>query len=152
MTNVAPRAEHFIAGYEHSLDALHALVASVAAAPNWQEKYRQLMQAGRLLPAFGQIWQTEDARVRGCESAAWLWHYHQEGKHYFLADSDARIVKGLTALLLAALNGHSGSEIAQFDAIQYFDSLGLGNQLSPSRTNGLYALVQRMQTLAKETQ
>ncbi|SQH75401.1 putative Fe-S metabolism protein (sufE-like) [Shewanella benthica] len=109
-------------------------------ANNWQERYRQIMILGKTLPKLEDEFRVEQALVRGCESNAWLYHSEIDGKHYFLADSDARIVKGLVALLLTACHGKSADEIAAFDIEAYFDRLGLTGQLSPSRTNGLFAL------------
>lgn len=109
-------------------------------ANNWQERYRQIMILGKTLPKLEDEFRVEQAQVRGCESNAWLYHSEIDGKHYYLADSDARIVKGLVALLLTACHGKSADEIAAFDTEAYFDRLGLTGQLSPSRTNGLFAL------------
>ena len=109
-------------------------------ANNWQERYRQIMLLGKTLPKLEDEFRVEQAQVRGCESNAWLYHSEIDGKHYFLADSDARIVKGLVALLLTACHGKSTDEIAAFDIAAYFDREGLTGQLSPSRTNGLFAL------------
>ncbi|RTR34976.1 SufE family protein [Shewanella atlantica] len=117
-------------------------------ANNWQERYRQIMLLGKALPKLDEEFRVEQAQVRGCESNAWLYHCEIEGKHYFLADSDARIVKGLVALLLAACHGKSSEEIATFDIEGYFDRLGLTGQLSPSRTNGLFALAKAIKASA----
>lgn len=109
-------------------------------AGNWQERYRQIMLLGKMLPKQPDELRNESAQVKGCESNAWLYHSKIEGKHYFVADSDARIVKGLITLLLIACNGKTSAEIALFDLRPYFKQLGLEGQLSPSRTNGLLAL------------
>ncbi|MFQ6370749.1 SufE family protein [Shewanella sp. YIC-542] len=129
---------------------LQQAVEAIAAARSWQDKYRLLMQAGKLLPPLPAMWQTEAARVRGCESAAWVYHLQSQQQHLFLADSDARIVKGLIALLLSQMNNATAARIAEFSAEAFFQQLGLAGQLSPSRTNGLYALVQAMKTLSDE--
>ncbi len=117
-------------------------------AGNWQERYRQIMLLGKSLPKLDEHFRVEGAQVRGCESNAWLYHCEIEGKHYFIADSDARIVKGLIALLLIACNGKSSSEICAFDPDNYFSQLGLQGQLSPSRTNGLLALAKAIKSAA----
>ncbi|WP_394148504.1 SufE family protein [Shewanella atlantica] len=116
-------------------------------AGNWQERYRQIMLQGKSLPTLDDNYRVEPAQVRGCESNAWLYHSQIDGKHYFLADSDARVVKGLIALLLAACNGKSDDEIRSFDIEGYFDELGLTGQLSPSRTNGLFALAKAIKAV-----
>ncbi|MEI6859100.1 MAG: SufE family protein [Shewanella sp.] len=117
-------------------------------ANNWQERYRQIMILGKILPELEDEFRVGQAQVRGCESNAWLYHSEIKGKHYYLADSDARILKGLIALLLIACHGKSTDEIASFDIDVYFDRLGLTGQLSPSRTNGLFALAKAIKALA----
>jgi cysteine desulfuration protein SufE len=114
----------------------------IEQANNWQDKYRQIMLLGKLIPPLAAEFKHADAQVKGCESQAWLYHHSLNGQHFYLADSDARIVKGLIGLLLANCQGKTTEQIHQFDVKQYFDRLGLSGQLSPSRTNGLTALAQ----------
>lgn len=123
----------------------------IEQANNWQEKYRQIMLLGKKLPNLADELRHECAQVKGCESQAWLYHCQIDGQHFYLADSDARIVKGLIGLLLVATQGRTSSEIAQFDIAVYFENLGLNGQLSPSRTNGLHALAQAIARYATET-
>ena len=123
----------------------------IEQATNWQEKYRQIMLLGKKLPNLAEAFRHEGAQVKGCESQAWLYHQQIDGQHFYLADSDARIVKGLIGLLLVATQGRTSSEIAQFDIALYFEHLGLNGQLSPSRTNGLHALAQAIARYATET-
>ncbi|MEF1217577.1 SufE family protein, partial [Photobacterium damselae] len=85
----------------------------------------------------------------GCESQVWLHHEVRDHHFYFIADSDARIVRGLIALVLAAFNGKTAVQIQQFDIDAYFDQLGLINHLSPSRGNGLKAIVEEIKDLTK---
>ncbi|MCE9685657.1 SufE family protein [Shewanella sp. AS16] len=146
MSSTSPPDAAFLA----PLASKAEILALFAQAPNWQEKYRQLMLLGKRFPALANEFRVEAAQVRGCESNAWLYHRQLAGKHYFLADSDARIVKGLIGLLLAANQGLSAAEIAAFDADAYFNTLGLSGQLSPSRTNGLYALAGAIKACAAE--
>jgi cysteine desulfuration protein SufE len=115
-------------------------VSLIEQASNWQEKYRQIMLLGKKLPNLAHELRVESAQVKGCESQAWLYHLQIDEQHFYLADSDARIVKGLIAVLLVATQGKTSQQIATFDVNQYFDTLGLSGQLSPSRTNGLHAL------------
>lgn len=125
--------------------------ADFAGARDWQEKYRHIMLLGKKLPKLDDSFKQEEAQVRGCESNAWLYHKVIDDKHYFVADSDARIVKGLIALLLASSNGKHSEEIAAFDIPAYFKALGLEGQLSPSRTNGLYAVAKAIKDYATST-
>ncbi|MBR9727980.1 SufE family protein [Shewanella intestini] len=115
-------------------------VAHIQRASNWQEKYRQIMLLGKQLPEFPAHLQQDAAQVKGCESNAWLYHQAQDNQHYFIASSDARIVKGLIAIILSETQGKSRVEISQYDLNKHFQQLGLSGQLSPSRTNGITAL------------
>lgn len=117
-------------------------------ATNWQERYRQLMLLGKQLPRLPTEQRTPQVQVQGCESDAWLYHCQINGQHYYLGDSDARIVKGLIVLLLAAFNGKNTDDINAFDHEAYFEQLGLSGQLSPSRTNGLHALIKAIKYYA----
>ncbi|QYJ98367.1 SufE family protein [Shewanella alkalitolerans] len=119
-------------------------------AANWQERYRALMLLGKRLPPLHEDLRQESAQVRGCESNAWLYHREIDGRHYYLADSDARIVKGLIALLLTAVQGQDKKTIAALDLHEYFDRLGLSGQLSPSRTNGVLALAEAIKAAANQ--
>lgn len=130
--------------FAYQVEDAATLLARFEQAPNWQERYRQIMLLGKVLPSLTNELRLESAQVKGCESDAWLYHLEQDGKHYFLADSDARIVKGLIGLLLSACHGKQSDEILAFDPSAYFKQLGLEGQLSPSRTNGLHALAKAM--------
>lgn len=130
--------------FDYQVEDAATLLARFEQAPNWQERYRQIMLLGKTLPTLADAFRLESVQVKGCESNAWLYHIEQDGKHYFLADSDARIVKGLIGLLLSACHGKQSDEILAFDPSAYFKQLGLEGQLSPSRTNGLHALAKAM--------
>ncbi|BDQ64970.1 SufE family protein [Shewanella xiamenensis] len=130
--------------FAYQVEDAATLLARFEQAPNWQERYRQIMLLGKTLPTLADAFRLESVQVKGCESNAWLYHIEQDGKHYFLADSDARIVKGLIGLLLSACHGKQSDEILAFDPSAYFKQLGLEGQLSPSRTNGLHALAKAM--------
>ncbi|MCL1159003.1 SufE family protein [Shewanella inventionis] len=125
-----------------------AAVNHIEQAKNWQDKYRHIMLLGKQLPTLADNFKQADAQVKGCESQAWLYHHQLNGQHYYLADSDARIVKGLIAILLVANQGKTTEQINQFDVSHYFDTLGLSGQLSPSRTNGLAALANAIKLYA----
>jgi len=112
----------------------------------WQERYRLLMQWSKSIAAKPAIRLPENT-VKGCESSAWLAHQALHGKHYFALDSDSRVVKGLGAFLLLQLNGKSAEEIRQTDLESVFRELEFEKHLSPSRSNGFYALMQRVKEL-----
>jgi cysteine desulfuration protein SufE len=116
---------------------------------DWQSKYRVLMQLGKKLPALPEKMRQNEYLVRGCESRAWLLHYYDElqDKHFFVLDSEARIVKGLLAVMLSLVNGMSSTELQQFELQKTFDTLNLKPYLSQSRGNGLSAMVQRIKAI-----
>lgn len=128
-------------------DAVAALETFQQAA-GWEQRARLLMQWGERLPALGDADKCESNRVLGCESQVWLVGALHNGHWQFAAASDARMIRGLVALLLARVNGLSASELQQVDLPQWFNQLGLSRQLSPSRSNGLNAVLQRMNELA----
>ncbi|MCU1750865.1 SufE family protein [Pseudomonas sp. 6D_7.1_Bac1] len=128
-------------------EALVALETFQAAA-GWEQRARLLMQWGERLPTLSDEDKTDTNRVHGCESQVWLVGALQDGHWQFNANSDARLIRGLVALLLARVNGLSAEELRQVDLPDWFNQLGLSRQLSPSRSNGLNAVLQRMNELA----
>ena len=113
-----------------------------AAAHGWENQYRLIIQLGKRLPGLPAKWQQEEFRLKGCESQAWLKGEQGENdRWHFACDSDARIVRGLIVIVLAALNHQSAEAIQTFDMETYFTELGLEKHLSPSRGNGLRAIV-----------
>ncbi|MGQ7958958.1 SufE family protein [Pseudomonas sp. SP16.1] len=125
-------------------DALEAF----AACPGWEQRARLLMQWGERLAPLSEAERCEANRVHGCESLVWLVAEQQDGAWQFRAGSDARLLRGLLAVLLARVDGLRGEELAALDLADWFDQLGLARQLSPSRSNGLHAVLQRMRELA----
>ncbi|KPN92547.1 SufE family protein [Pseudomonas nunensis] len=117
-------------------------------AGSWEQRARLLMQWGDRLPALSDVDKVDANRVHGCESQVWLVGALQDGHWQFAASSDARLIRGLVALLLARVNGLSAVELQQVDLPDWFSQLGLSRQLSPSRSNGLNAVLQRMNELA----
>lgn len=107
----------------------------------WEDRYRQIIQWGKLLPVMPEELKTEQVLVSGCESEVWLVAQQHAEAWWFCADSDARIVRGLIAIVLAALNGKTSAQISAFAMDDYFTQLGLLAHLSPSRGNGLQAIV-----------
>ncbi|WP_330206333.1 SufE family protein [Pseudomonas sp. AM14(2022)] len=118
-------------------------------AAGWEQRARLLMQFGDRLPPLDDADKCEANRVHGCESQMWLMGELQDGHWQFSAASDARMIRGLVALLLLRVNGLSAAELRQVDLPEWFNQLGLSRQLSPSRSNGLNAVLQRMNKLAK---
>lgn len=121
---------------------------------DWEDKYRFLLDLGRELPTMGDELRTDDNIVRGCQSQVWL-HYRREGdndspdqKLVFDIDSDAHIVRGLIAIVLAALNERTPREILDTDIEAIFAQLDLMSHLSATRGNGLRAMVGRVREIA----
>lgn len=126
--------------------ACKALTA-FAQAPGWEQRARLLMQWGERLEPLDDGERSEANRVAGCESQVWLVGERQNGRWHFRAASDARLIRGLLAVLLARVNGLDANELTQVDMADWFASLGLSRQLSPSRSNGTNAVLQRMREL-----
>lgn len=116
--------------------------ALFAAAHGWEARYKQLIKLAKQLPPLAEQDKVDANAIHGCESQAWLLaEQDTQGRWQFHCDSDARIVKGLMAVVLAALSNKTAAEIAAFDMDAYFEGLQLLNHLSPSRGNGLKAVV-----------
>jgi cysteine desulfuration protein SufE len=118
-------------------------------ASGWEQRVRLLMQWGERLPPLSEADKCDANLVNGCESQVWLVGRLQDGHWQFAASSDARLIRGLVALLLARVNGLSAEELQQVDLPEWFNQLGLSRQLSPSRSNGLNAVLQRMRQLVQ---
>lgn len=118
-------------------------------AAGWEQRARLLMQFGDRLPALDDAQKSETNRVHGCESQVWLVGDLRDGHWQFRASSDARMIRGLVTLLLLRVNGLSAADLKQIDLPDWFNQLGLSRQLSPSRSNGLNAVLQRMNELAR---
>jgi len=125
-------------------DALEAF----SNCPGWEQRARLLMQWGERLEPLSDAERREDNRVHGCESLVWLLAEQRDGKWHFRATSDARLLRGLLAVLLVRVEGLNGEELTALDLVDWFHQLGLQRQLSPSRSNGLNAVLQRMRELA----
>lgn len=124
------------------------IVDTLSFFDGWEERYKYIIDLGKELPPLADEHKTERNLVRGCQSQVWLVSQAEDGKLYFYADSDAFIVKGLLAVVLAAYNGKSPAEVTAFDIEGYFERLNLLKHLSATRGNGLKAMVQRIQTIA----
>ena len=118
---------------------------------DWMDKYQMLIDLGNDLEPLDAKYKTEQNLIDGCQSRVWLQADYVDGQIVFTADSDALITKGIIALLIQVLSGHTPSEIANAD--HYFiDRIGLNEHLSPTRSNGLLSMVKqiRMYALAYE--
>ncbi len=125
-------------------------LAEFAACPGWEQRARLLLQWSERLPALTEAECTEERRVHGCESRVWLEVQRHDGLIHARAVSDARLLRGLLCLLLARVNGLTPGELAAVDLNDWYQQLGLGRQLTPSRSNGLHAVLKRLQEQAQE--
>ena len=125
-----------------------AALDSFEHCSGWEQRARLLMQWGQRLPELNDADKTEANRVHGCESLMWLVGEQVDVHWQFAASSEARLIRGLVALLLARVNGLSTQALQQVDLPEWFNQLGLSRQLSPSRSNGLNAVLVRMRELA----
>jgi len=116
---------------------------------DWEDRYRYLIELGQSLPPINEDEKSETNKVHGCTSQVWLIVDDNEGKLHFCGDSDAMIVKGLVATLIALYSNLSASEITKIDAIKILDNLNLREHLTSQRSNGLIAMVNRIQDEAK---
>lgn len=123
------------------------IVERFNAIPDWEHRYREIIQLGKRLPELPEALRTETYKVKGCQSQVWLAPQLQDGAVSFQADSDAAIVRGLVALLLEVYNGHPPAEILAADET-FLDRIGLIEHLSQTRSNGLSAMIKQIKYYA----
>lgn len=117
---------------------------------DWEERYAFIIDLGKQLPEFPDDERREENYVHGCQSQVWLIHHQDKdsGKLYLLIDSDAIIVRGLAAIILVALNGKTPRELLATDIDELFEQLDLFRHISPTRGNGLRAMVGKIRDIA----
>ncbi len=123
-----------------------------AMLPGWEEKFRYLIELGEKLPPYPEEYRDGEHRIFGCQSMVWLKADMEDGKLLFVADADAAIVRGLIAVLMIAYNDKSPEEILSFNIDNWLESLGLRSQLTPTRSNGLDAMIKRLKSYARQGQ
>lgn len=107
----------------------------------WEDKYRQLILLGKKLPPLPEAFEAQASEIAGCENRVWLgYQLSGKGTLHFFGDSEGRIVRGLLAVLLTAVEGKTAAELLAHSPLALFDELGLRTQLSASRSQGLTAL------------
>ncbi|MCB1700786.1 MAG: SufE family protein [Halioglobus sp.] len=126
------------------------ILDSLGFFDSWEERYKYIIDLGKDLPPMPADLHTEDRLVRGCQSMVWIDTSLQDGRLQLAVDSDAFIVKGLLGVVLAAYNNKTPDEILAFDVDAYFEQLDLLRHLSPTRGNGLRAMVQRIKDIARQ--
>lgn len=131
-----------------SLPNTEEILEDLSFFDTWEERYKYIIDLGKALPAFPEELHTPERLVKGCQSNVWLEVQSSKGRIQFLVDSDAIIVKGLLVLVLAAYNDKTPQEILAFDIDGYFGQLDLERHISPTRGNGLKAIVAKINDIA----
>ena len=116
----------------------------------WLDKYEYLIELGKSLGPFPEEKKTEDRLIKGCQSRVWLDSELRDGRLYFQADSDAIITRGIIALLIGVYSGRTLEEIAG-DDFGFVEEIGLKDNLSPTRANGLVSMIETIKEMAKDS-
>jgi cysteine desulfuration protein SufE len=133
-----------------STNTIESLQADFELLDDWEERYRYVIELGRLLPTFDEKWRTPQYKVSGCASQVWI-HAEPDGRVLkFTGDSDALIVKGLIAVIFMMFSGKTPEQILAQDAAAVFARLGLKDHLTPQRSNGLFSMVARIKSDARQ--
>ena len=125
------------------------IVEDFSLFEDWMSRYEYIIDLGKKLEPFDDSLKTEENLIHGCTSRAWVTAEYKDGKLYYKGDGEAIITKGLLYLLFSVVNGLSPEEIAGAD-ITFVKDIGLTTHLSPTRTNGLMSMIQRIKDIAKQ--
>ena len=123
------------------------IIEEFSGFDDWMDKYQLLIDLGTEQAPLDEKYKTESNLRDGCQSRVWLQCDYEDGKLVFTAESDALIVKGIVALLIRVLSGHTPKEIVDAD-LYFIDQIGLKDHLSPTRSNGLLAMMKQMKMYA----
>lgn len=129
------------------IEMQNKIVEEFDAMNDWDERYAQIIKMGKELPPLPEEIKSNKYKIVGCQSQVWIHAKLEEGKVYFMADSDAMIVKGLIALLVRVYSGRTPQEILTTQP-DFLKKLGIDNHLSPTRKNGLAAMLKQIQMYA----
>ena len=149
------KLERFLAASDDTpvLVPIEQIIDDFAFLDEWEDRYRYVIELGKALPGLPEDKQTAANKVQGCASQVWLVSHVADGGADpvmdFEGDSDAHIVRGLVAIVLAVYSGRPASQIAATDAIEIFDRIGLVEHLSSQRANGLRSMVKRIREEAR---
>lgn len=130
-------------------ESKQSIIDDFSMFDEWLDKYEYIIELGKKLDSFPENKKTDDRLIKGCQSRVWLDWEVKNGKLYFTADSDAIITKGIISLLISVYSGRSEEEIAG-DDFSFLEKLGLKENLSPTRANGLESMVETIKRAAKE--
>lgn len=130
-------------------EAENEVVDTFSMYDEWLDKYEYLIDLGKNLEAYPEECKTEDKLIKGCQSRVWLDYKVQDGRINFKADSDAIITKGIISLLISVYSGRTPEEIASSD-FGFIEKIGLKENLSPTRANGLASMIATIKAVALE--
>ena len=130
-------------------ESKQSIIDDFSMFDEWLDKYEYIIELGKKLDFFQENKKTDDRLIKGCQSRVWIDWEVKDGKLYFTADSDAIITKGIISLLISVYSGRSAEEIAG-DDFSFLEKLGLKENLSPTRANGLESMVETIKRAAKE--
>ena len=128
-------------------EAQDEIIAEFSELDDWMDRYQLLIDLGSEQKPLDETYKTDQNLIEGCQSRVWLQADEEDGKLVFQAESDALIVKGIIALLIKVLSGHTPDEILSAD-LYFIDRIGLREHLSPTRSNGLLAMVKQIRMYA----
>lgn len=130
-------------------EAKAAVIDEFSMFDEWLDKYELLIEKGKNLDSYPEEAKTEDRLIKGCQSRVWLDWKFEDGRLSFSADSDAIITKGIISLLIEVYSGRTPAEISG-DDFGFIEEIGLKENLSPTRANGLVSMIERIRTIAEE--
>lgn len=149
-----PTLETFKANPLGSTTTIEDVIDAFEFLDDWEERYGYIIDLGKSLPEFPDSQRVEEKYVHGCQSQVWLIHHYdaESNKLYLMIDSDAIIVKGLAAIVLATLNAKTPQDILSMDVEASFEKIDLMRHISPSRGNGLRAMLELIKQAAEKYQ
>lgn len=128
-------------------EAQQDIISEFEFLTDWMDKYEMIIQLGKELPLIDPKYKLEENLIKGCQSQVWLYADYKDDRLFFTADSDALITKGLVAMVVKVLSGHTPKEIID-SQLHFVDDIGLKSHLSPTRSNGLLSMLKQIKHYA----
>lgn len=129
------------------VDVENEIIEEFSVFEDWMDKYEYIIELGKGVPMIDESQKIEANLIKGCQSRVWLSSEYREGRIFFAADSDAIITKGIISLLVRVFNGRTPQEILSSD-FSFVEKIGLKDNLSPTRANGLVSMIKQIQNYA----
>ncbi|HEY8389085.1 MAG TPA: SufE family protein [Parasegetibacter sp.] len=133
--------------YKSIEETENEIIEEFSLFDSWEDKYEYIIDLGKKLPVLNDVHKKDENKVKGCQSTVWLVSEIRDGRVFFMADSDAVIVKGLISMLIRVLSGHTPDEILTAK-LEFIDKIGMRTHLAQTRSNGLLAMVKQMKNFA----